>query len=493
MPSTSSLPSASHTRAPSPRTMVMNDSRVGFAYGCRNGDGMHGTVAGGGRGSETADLRMILSMATLTRSAGKIAGAASTWLRRAASAKAADSPTRLQAAMAVTVLCSLALSIGGWYGIDRRGSAIDDAASSAAQLIRVQDVRVEMVRADSLASVAYLIGGQEPADQRQQYDEQIGLAASGLTASANAATRADAATLQQATSLLTRYVGLVEQARANNRQGFPVGAAYQRQARGVAEEVIEALRTVEINSRQRVNDSVERGHRSSSLLVISAVLVLVMVLVGSVWMARRFRRVLNLPLAVAGVIVLVVLTAGVGVNASAISQTDQSVTGPLTAADLLAQSRAAGFDARSNEALTLIARGNGAAYEWQWQLSRGVAGETIARACEDFGVACDAETALDSYRREHDAVRELDESGDWDAAVDASLGRSSDGANSRMAFEVFATRSDEALRIEAQRALDALDGAGSRLRGLGWMVIVAGIAAAVLAVVGYGQRLREYR
>ena len=36
--------------------------------------------------------------------------------------------------------------------------------------------------------------------------------------------------MESANAGLARYTGLIEQARANNRQGFPVGAAYQRQA-----------------------------------------------------------------------------------------------------------------------------------------------------------------------------------------------------------------------------------------------------------------------
>ena len=88
----------------------------------------------------------------------------------------------------------------------------------------------------------------------------------------------------------------------------------------------------------------------------------------------------NVPIAIAGLITLLVLTVGAGVNHRAVDRAADAVSGPLTAADLLAQARAAGFDARSNEALTLIFRGNGQAYETQWQLSSSVVDHSCVRA-----------------------------------------------------------------------------------------------------------------
>jgi hypothetical protein len=438
-------------------------------------------------------LRMIQPMATLTRSAGRLTGVGTSWLRRVGASRAADSPTRLQAAAALTVLCALALSLGGFYSVERRATAIDDAAGAASQLIRVQDVRVVVVQADSLASVAYLVGGQEPAAQRQEYDDRIDVAARGLSEAAAAATGADTVALENATSLLATYVGLIEQARANNRQGFPVGAAYQRQARVVAEQLVEQLRSVETTSRDRVNESVRRGHRASALLIVTALVLVLVLAFGSWWLARRWRRVLNVPLVVAGVIVGLVTIVGLGVNAAAIDRTDDATAGPLAAADLLAQARASGFDARSNEALTLIARGNGAAYEQQWQLSASIVDQAIAQSCGRFDSGCEAGDAFAAYRDQVAAVRGLDVAGDWDSAVQASLGTYDGGPNSQIEFERFAVTSGAALQEQADEAVRQFGSAGDALDTLAWLIVAAGLSIAALAVIGYQQRLREYR
>ena len=159
---------------------------------------------------------------------------------------------------------------------------------------------------------------------------------------------------------------MIEQARANNRQGFPVGAAYQREANVVAGDVVEQLHAVEQGQRDTVNEELAAAHRAGAWLALSGwMLVAVIALVG-LWLAVRFRRVINVPLALGLVAVLVALIAATAAQGRAISHADAAVAGSLTTADLVAQARAAAYDAVSQEALTLINRGNGAADEAAW-------------------------------------------------------------------------------------------------------------------------------
>ena len=401
--------------------------------------------------------------------------------------------------MAGTVLAALLLSIAGWYSIDRRDTAIDDAARAAEQLIQVQDVRVQVVQADSIASNAYLVGGQEAADQRAEYDARIAAAAAGLLVAVQGATSLDATELESVNQRLAVYVGLVEQARANNRQGFPVGAAYQRQARAVASVLVDSLRTVEQSTRQRVDDSMARAHRASWSLIASGLLVLIALVVGSWWLAVGWRRLVNVPLAVAAVIVVLVLTVGLGVNGRAVSKAGDAVRGPLSAADLVAQARAAAFDARSSEALTLINRGNGAAYETEWQLASSIVAEALAGSCTTFGVGCGALLSYEAYADSHVLVRSLDDAGDWDQAVELATAGTLNGvvqlsgSNPPADFESFAVASNDELLEQSTAAAHGFDEADAPLVVLRWSVVAAGLAIAVLAFAGYGRRLREYR
>lgn len=435
---------------------------------------------------------------TATTPSGEPAVSLALRMGRALSWKSAESPTRLKAAIAATVVLAALLSLGGWYSVDRRANAIDDAAAAAEQLILVQDVRVLAVQADAIASNAYLAVGQETTAQRAEYDDRIAGVATGLVRVSQAATIADAVLLRQSNAHFSTYVGLVEQARANNRQGFPVGAAYQKQAREVSRQLVDDLRQVESNSRAGVDASMERAHRASWALAVAALLLFAALVVGCLWLALRWRRLFNVPLAIATIITLTVLTVGLGVNANAIGTADDVVTGPLSTADLVAQARAAGFDARSNEALTLIARGNGADYQIGWQRASNIVDTALGAACSQFSEGCSAIDAYAQYTGTHEAIRELDEGGNWDAAVQlATTGLSPDAPTGtddpNVTFDQFAA--DTGLVIGAQSSLAAIgfSDAVSSLGALRLLVLLAGAAVAILAVIGYGQRIKEYR
>ena len=401
--------------------------------------------------------------------------------------------------MAITVVLGLLLSLGGWFAIQRRSTAIDDAAQAAQQLIRVQDVRVLVVQADSLAARAYLSGGQEDPAERAAYDESASGASNGLVQAATDATEGDALLLESANAQFARYLGLVEQARANNRQGFPVGAAYLRQARSLTEAIVADLRQVEANSRERVDSSIARAHRSSWLLVLTTVLVLAAIVAGGVWLALRWKRLINVPLAAAGMVALLVLTGGVGLNAAAMSDADEVVDTSLAPADVLAQARAAAFDARSNEALMLINRGNGAANRTSWEESMSIARGALSASCDDYGAGCAAGEPLAAYATGFTSVRSLDEDGNWEEAVLLSttgdttapdVAASIDPVGS---FEEFATLTGDVIGDRTAAAVEGFEDASAHLGALSLLVVAAGLAIAVLSALGYAQRLREYR
>ena len=102
------------------------------------------------------------------------------------------------------------------------------AAADTEQLIRVQGIKTSLLRADALATNAFLIGGLEPAEQRAAYDDAIDQTVRAITDAADAQP-ADRAALNALSSAVLDYTGDMELARANNRQGLPVGGALPAQ------------------------------------------------------------------------------------------------------------------------------------------------------------------------------------------------------------------------------------------------------------------------
>ncbi|MDQ3177152.1 MAG: hypothetical protein M3Q72_06345 [Actinomycetota bacterium] len=399
---------------------------------------------------------------------------------------------RLRGLQAATVVAAILFALLGSLGLARRDAAIDDVRQASSQLIAVQNIRVSLVQADSIATSSYLAGGQEDPAKRTEYLAAIGRATDQLVDVSNGVDSADAARLAEASELLGGYVGLVEQARANNRQGFPVGAAYQRQANAVVTndspeqaDIVTLLREVEQSQRATINERLDDAHRAGAWFDVAGWTLLGMLLVGLLWLARRFKRLVNIPIAVAGVLLAIVVLAGTSRQGSSMSDADEAV-GTLQTADLATQSRAAGFDARSQEALALINRGNGQANEARWLIAQATAAQSLdrCRVCEPSAIA------FGRYSDAHERLRDADDSGDWEGAVAMTLGNQGGLVDD---FDAFADATESVSDDNAARADERLSDARSGLGMLRILTIAAGLIVAVLVAIGYGQRLREYR
>ncbi len=387
---------------------------------------------------------------------------------------------RLRVASVVTVLVATAISavvlVLGW---DANRSAADETE----QLIRAQAIKTDLLRADALATNAFLVGGLEGADQRAAYDEALTAVTEGIAAAAEAQP-ADQEVLARLNTAVLAYASTMELARANNRQGLPVGGAYLRQAsselRSTALPLTDALVTANAD---RAESAMAGQH--PWLLVVPAALAIALLFLVNRWIAARFRRHVNIGLAVAGLVVL-----GAGVVAVAVAGTragDNDVVRGTSYATVVdgAAARTAANDAKSDESLRLIARGSGQAFEDAWTAA-------VAEVDDALRVAGDATARAQwrAYVERHEEVVGLDEGGSWDEAVALATTAGPDGTTG-----VF-TEFDSSM---AQVVSDAADSATGSLRGGTWLLLAAsgvwvvlGLLAAGAAWRGVSARLGEY-
>ncbi|SDE14693.1 hypothetical protein [Auraticoccus monumenti] len=388
--------------------------------------------------------------------------------------------------LALMALCAAAVLLFGTAAttvLVSSAGAMDRASHNAQQLVRVQNIKAQLLRADALATNAFLVGGLESAQARSAYDDAVDDAA-GLLVQASEAQPADAEALRVVNSELVLYSTSMAQARANNRQGYPVGASYLNQASAqLRERAVPALDAMAEANTQRI----ARETGSGSLVVVVVVGVLALAVLG--WTLRvvalRFRRTVNVGLAVAAAMVLLGLLASVGVLASLARTVDDLEGGALNGIRQLSAARTAGYDAKALESLTLISRGSGDAYEQSWvQQSDTVVG-ALQAAGED-----DLLTSWQAHVTAHQKIRELDDGGRWDDAV-ASATRDGDGRSNTTS-----TAFQDALAPVLDADVVAADGALSDQRVVLW-VVAGGVALATLvgtgaALQGLQTRRREY-
>ncbi len=353
------------------------------------------------------------------------------------------------------------------------------AADNTEQVVRVQKIQTSLLRADAIATTAFLVGGLEPSEDRAAYDAAIDDVLRLITDAADAQP-ADREVLADLNVEVRGYTTSVAQARDYNRQNLVIGIAYLNSAgdalRADALPIVQAL--VDTNSERAVDEM--DGQHPFWLLGIGLLAVVALFLVNRE-IARRFHRSLNLGVAGAAVTVGL-LTLVVALHAgNKGGDNDATRDGPYRIAVAEASARTAANDAKAQESQGLINRGSGAAYE--------VLFDEAATTVTDNASA----GTLGLWRQYvdlHDQVRALDDGGDWDSAV--ALATSDKESSPTAALDDVDAAAESVVAEAAAEATDTFGAGGALSLILAAFTLLGGLVAAAAATWGINQRRREY-
>ncbi|MFG3494177.1 hypothetical protein [Streptomyces sp. NPDC047928] len=431
------------------------------------------------------------------------------WAEGAARLRAAATtePGRLRILGAV--LAALVVAFGACTALEvaARASAADDVVSRSQPLSAdAADIYRSLADADTAAASGFLAGAQEPAQVRERYDDDIATA-SRLLVKAAANTDGSSQSAREIATLnerLPRYTGLIERARAANRQGLPLGGAYLRYAnQQMTTQLLPAAERLYEAETARLADD-DRDARSWPFLSLAAGVVVLALLA---WTQRRHylrtNRVFNrglLTATAAAAAVLLWLAAGHTLARAGLGEATAHGQNSLK---VLNEARISSLKARANENLTLVARGavltdDGRHDKYETQYGAGMdrlrAALTEARRLADDTAGGapvdDALLRVGEWQKRHAGARETDDAGDYEGALARVIGgKDSTGAS----FD----QVDAALK----KALDHEQGEFTRAAGAGLGALtglpVGAAALAVLGaagvVVGVNRRLSEYR
>jgi hypothetical protein len=395
-----------------------------------------------------------------------------------------DTPSQLRLLSLGVVVVGLVTGLVGALALSTLAYSLYRAQADTAQLVRVQQIQTNLLVADATATNAFLVGGLEREAQRAQYDAALTRTGSLITEAARAQP-ADAVVLARLNQQVLAYAGAIEQARANNRQGLPVGAQYLRSAS--AELRTESLPILDVLVRTNADRATTRMAVWPGWVFLGVgILALAALVLAQVWLARRFRRTLNRGMLAATIVLLAALVIS-GVALSQLGTAVRSIQdGSFSDVNAAAEARIEASDAKSNESLTLVARGSGAAFEEAWATSAD-------RVDFDLGrLGADAPTEeWNRYRQVHAEIRALDDNGNWDGAVALATGTGERSANS--AFNAFDTAMADTLDQADREATEQLSARQPGLVIGAVLALLAGLAVALLGRRGVAARLREYR
>jgi hypothetical protein len=411
-----------------------------------------------------------------------------------------STPGRLTSILIGLLLLGALTGIAAVVGVEQRAGSVDQVRTQSGPLtVSAQQLYRSLSDADATAAAAFLSSGAEPPQLRARYEQDIASASAALTA-AGAARGADHTAVAQIAQALPVYTGLVETARTNNRLNLPVGSAYLREASGLMRD---RLLPAAQRLYQEETGSLDADRSAAASFPWAAIPLVLVTLVGLVftqqYLTRRTKRLLNVGLLVgtaAGLVLLIwLLISFAGVSSDmGLARRDGSAQ-----AQTLVNARIAALQARADEALTLVAHGNGAAFEEDFTASMnklvgpdgkgGLLGTAAANAT-DPAVLARVSTAVDhasSWRATHINLRKLDDGGQFPQAVSLALGTAaSDFTDLDSALGDAIASTSATVDREAGLADGQLAGAG----------VGAGILTALMlvgAVVGLQQRIAEYR
>ncbi|MER5865307.1 hypothetical protein [Kitasatospora sp. NPDC002040] len=420
-------------------------------------------------------------------------------------------PARLRAAGAVLTALVLLFGVLTAWQVSTRAAAADQVVTHSQPLSQdAAEIYRSLADADTTAASAFLLAGNAPPALRERYEGDLATAARLL---AQAAARTDASSdaqrwVAELNQQLPQYAGLVETARANDRQGLPLGGAYLRYASKQMQGTLlpTAQRLVEAENRQLNSD-----YTAAESFAWTAFGFGVLTLGALVWcqvlLLRRTNRVFNLGLVGASAAVLATLLwLVVGTFLAQLNLGDSRTHGadPLR---VLNRARIEALQSRAAENLDLVARGGSDTYDQDWlKYTTALAGDPAKRdggrilggtlSDARMNAPRDAVLALDqaaklfpAWSARHKAAEEGD---NYAAALQAVVGP--EGTDTSAA--VFAAMDEQlgkAAAAELAAFEDSAQGVDGGLTGLAVGAGVLALLAAAGVTVGLGRRLAEYR
>jgi hypothetical protein len=431
-----------------------------------------------------------LSTAQLDRSAPVVSRV--THLRR-------TSPGRLQLVLAALLTLGVLTGVvAGLAAHSAAGGTGDLGDRAQPLLVEAETIYSALADADTTAAQAFLTGGLEPPALTARYNDDLSRATAALTSAArrtpDGGRAADA--VRALSSGVPQYAALVATARADNRQGLPVGAAYLSAASQFNRDTLLPQADALFTAAQKEVQDGYANSRSTIWVTLLAVLILallVALLYAQRYLSRTTRRTFNVPLVAATLVTVLLGLGAAGVFAAQrVHLHDADADGSTPVAEL-ADLRILALNERGDEALTLVARGGSDANEKDFQAAAAAIRRpdgplaTIARDV-DGGTGQSLRARHDAYVNTHAAVRKLDDGGDYDGAVALAI-----GPQTTRTFTGFTDAVGAVLEDRKATFTEQIVAAG---RGLGPLAVIGPLLALLacgLAAAGIRARLEEYR
>jgi hypothetical protein len=383
-------------------------------------------------------------------------------------------------------------------------------------LVATQQLYSSLAEADAAATAVQLSGADENREQRRFYEQALERSTQQIERVATLIGDDPAAhqTLQNIAANLTRYAGVVEAARAQNKAGIAganetLTGALDLMRSGIGTDVGQ-LTTI---SERHLADDYERpvARIVVALLCLAAALAALAALQR--FMTRRARRLINAPIAVATLAVVVLAVWMIFAEMGQRSDLRSASNDGYASISSTARIQGAAYRAKADESLALLGTGAVGSFESFEQSARTLASRDItladAQQIRDGatpageGLLFDAARLADSSRERYAAAEMLvrwQRYRDTNRAIQAAATRGDRVAarltattTGNQAFNGFNLSVESVVQDNTTQFEDSLSSADHRLRYLGASALLFPLIALLLMFWGTQMRINEYR
>lgn len=411
-------------------------------------------------------------------------------------------PGRMRLAIAAIVVGLLLVALVGTVTYRARQRATNEVGQQAEPLLVGAEVMYSsLADADATATNTFLQAGLEPPARRQAYLNDLATAANQLASVSRQAgsNQEAAAALNVINADLPTYSGLVETARADNRLGLPIGAAYLSDSSTLMQtKILPAVKQVYQVEAERLDNAYGSGDSALDVagVVVVGALALGVLILSQLFVTRRTNRVFNPALVAATLVTLGLMLWTITAFAASASRLQAARHRGSDPVQLLSTTGILVSRQQSDESLNLVARGSTDQYQDDFDaVSAALAPRSgapgLLAQVEKAAPATDFDGLYASYLKAHQVVLTADDNGQFTAAVAAATGTAS--GDELPAAAALSGAVGGAIS-QAQSAFTTKAAAARHdLSLLGYAVIGLAVIAAALAITGLEQRINEYR
>lgn len=407
-------------------------------------------------------------------------------------------PGRLRLCSALAVVACILYGLAAAQTFRSENDSLSRAESSAEQLLRVQALHTDLVRADAAAADGLLASGSGLAADQERYTSSISDAARQVAEAAHAGPD-DGAQLAQLNSELFGYTKLVDSALAvtTNGAGSP-SLADRAQALTVASQTLRTdalpiLDSLATANQHRTEAAFDATAESRYWVGIMGVLALLTLLGVMTWVARRSHRLVNTPLLAAAGLVVITSVVAVTLVSSVARRVDTIHRHAYVVTTATSDARVHAFDARSSERLTLVTRASAPKNDPAWNAASAAVTADATRIDTLVGRGGTLAATWAAYVKAHEALPALDPSTAAGRSTASRSAADTSAGSANATFAAFDSASSVLLSTQAFRLEAGLSQSHLGLELLAVAALLLGLLAAGLSWWGVAIRLDEYR